>query len=230
MDTTTHMSLTHLSLLVVLGAGAFLAACALPLAHPTGTPPARPLHNTARGTDALGAVTTGTANTALGAGALRRLTAGASNVALGADTLAANTTGSFNTALGNVALLNTTTGTGNVALGFGAGDTLTTGSDNILLGTEVEPPDPATNHHLNIGNTLYADLETGQVGIGTAAPHSALHVPASGYLQAEHSTAGSPPAADCDSDAERGRQSLDTRHFRLYHDLEGLEDLKIILA
>jgi len=202
------------SLLAILLAVALLSARPAP-AHDQ---PDSPLssHHTALGREALGVNTTGTANTGLGAGALRRNTTGANNVALGADALAANTTGSLNTALGNVALLNITTGKSNVALGFGAGDTLTAGSDNILIGSEVEPPTPETNHFLNIGNTLYADLESGKVGIGIATPQSTLHVPGSGYLQAEHSSEGAPPATDCDQDAERGRQSLDITRHRLY--------------
>jgi hypothetical protein len=56
----------------------------------------------------------------------------------------------------------------------------------------------------------------GNVGIGTAAPQSALHVPDGKYAQFEDFNAGAPPAGDCDADAERGRQSIDTTNFRLY--------------
>lgn len=203
------------SWLAVLVLGAALAAMSA-CAHSAGDAHPTPGNNTALGRDALGTTTTGTTNTAIGVGALRRNTTGANNLALGADTMAANTTGGLNTALGNVALLNNTTGNGNVALGFGAGDRLTTGNGNILIGYEVETPEPETSNHLNIGNAIYADLEAPRVGIGTATPQSTLHVPASGYFQAEHSSAGAPPAADCDQDAERGRQSLDTAHNRLY--------------
>lgn len=57
---------------------------------------------------------------------------------------------------------------------------------------------------------------SGNVGIGTTSPQSALHIPDGKYLQAEDNNAGAPPSADCDSDAERGRISLDTTNFRLY--------------
>ena len=57
---------------------------------------------------------------------------------------------------------------------------------------------------------------SGNVGIGTTAPKSALHVPDGKYLQAEDNNAGAPPVADCDSDTERGRISLDTVNYRLY--------------
>ncbi|MBI4668848.1 MAG: hypothetical protein HY747_06635, partial [Elusimicrobia bacterium] len=42
------------------------------------------------------------------------------------------------------------------------------------------------------------------------------HVPSGRYFQAENSTAGAPPAADCDADAERGRLTIDTTNNRLY--------------
>lgn len=57
----------------------------------------------------------------------------------------------------------------------------------------------------------------GAVGIGTTTPpQSALHVPDGKYAQFEDFNAGAPPVADCDTDAERGRQSIDITNFRLY--------------
>lgn len=56
----------------------------------------------------------------------------------------------------------------------------------------------------------------GNVGIGTSSPGSALHVPDGKYAQLEDSNAGAPPSADCDSDAERGRMSIDTANNRWY--------------
>lgn len=56
----------------------------------------------------------------------------------------------------------------------------------------------------------------GNVGIGTASPQSALHVPDGKYMQVEDNNAGAPPGADCDNNAERGRLSLDTTNNRLY--------------
>jgi len=56
----------------------------------------------------------------------------------------------------------------------------------------------------------------GNVGIGTTAPMSALHVPDGKYAQFEDNNAGPPPAADCDADSERGRMSIDTANNRLY--------------
>lgn len=60
-------------------------------------------------------------------------------------------------------------------------------------------------------------VETGKVGIGMSFnPQSALHVADGKYAQFEDNNAGAPPAADCDSDTERGRMSIDTTNNRLY--------------
>lgn len=56
----------------------------------------------------------------------------------------------------------------------------------------------------------------GNVGIGTSAPQSTLHVPDGKYAQFEDNNAGAPTAADCDSNTERGRLSIDTTNNRLY--------------
>ena len=56
----------------------------------------------------------------------------------------------------------------------------------------------------------------GKIGVGTTTPESTLHVPDGKYFQAEDNNAGAPPSADCDTDAERGRQSIDTTNNLLY--------------
>ena len=48
-----------------------------------------------------------------------------------------------------------------------AGDNITTGSCNIIIGANIDAPDYAGNHQLNIGNTIYGDMVTRNVGIGT---------------------------------------------------------------
>uniref|UniRef100_A0A7C4M2Q7 LamG domain-containing protein n=1 Tax=candidate division CPR3 bacterium TaxID=2268181 RepID=A0A7C4M2Q7_UNCC3 len=57
---------------------------------------------------------------------------------------------------------------------------------------------------------------SGYVGIGTTDPQSTLHVPDGKYAQFEDNNAGAPPSADCDSNTERGRISIDTTNNRLY--------------
>lgn len=159
-------------------------------------------HNTAVGAYALqGSATpadnTGTCNTAIGHASLQGNSSGHSNTALGEATLKDNTTGTRNVAIGGfrdgeAALQHNDSGTSNVAIGVGAlgnsnssfnvavgglaGNSLTTGDSNILIGYNVNTPANNTSNHLNIGNTIYGDLSTDYVGIGTAAPGGALHV------------------------------------------------------
>ena len=53
----------------------------------------------------------------------------------------------------------------------------------------------------------------GNVGVGTAAPQSALQ--ANGYIQLGL-TGGVPPTADCDDAAEYGRMKVDAIGVRIY--------------
>lgn len=145
--------------------------------------------NVAMGTMALYMNSTGDTSTALGFGALFESTNG-NNTALGFNSGYNISTGTDNTAIGIDALEGVTgnklTGSNNVglgkqaleairgaaanntALGTQAGDNITTGSGNILIGYGVDPPTASTSNHLNIGNTIYGDLTTDNVGIGTA--------------------------------------------------------------
>jgi hypothetical protein len=56
----------------------------------------------------------------------------------------------------------------------------------------------------------------GNVGVGSASAESLLTVDGAGYLQFKKTSVGAPPAADCDSDSERGRLSISTSNNRLY--------------
>ncbi|MBF0244504.1 MAG: tail fiber domain-containing protein [Planctomycetes bacterium] len=76
--------------------------------------------NTAIGYDALVSNTSGYNNTALGANALRSNTTGSENTAAGCDALQANTSGSFNVAVGDNALFNSVLSSYNTAVGFSA--------------------------------------------------------------------------------------------------------------
>ena len=107
--------------------------------------------NTAGGTDALAALTTGMNNTAFGYHGLFSNTTGGNNTAVGAFALSHNTTGTLNTACGQGALrfnedgdsntatgaralyLNTSGGL-NTAVGGGALQDNTTGSGNTAIG------------------------------------------------------------------------------------------------
>jgi hypothetical protein len=159
--------------------------------------------NTANGFNALSQNTTGSNNTAFGAGTLVSNTTGIKNTASGFNALASNTTGVNNTANGYQSLASNTTGSSNTLLGYqsgyditsGANNTIlgteqttgtgiTTGSNNILIGNTVNAGLSVTgSNQLNIGNLIFgtnvgtgSTLSTGNVGIGTTTPTSALTV------------------------------------------------------
>lgn len=174
-------------------------------------------------------------NSFLGYGAGYSNTTGNSNSFIGSYTGYYTRTGSANAIFGNAAgygvLTNSfssstimgyqagyglTTGSDNILLGFRAGYGITTGTGNIVIGYAKDTSAPAASNELNIGGLIYGDLSAGKVGIGTAGPQSSLHVSDGKYAQFEDNNAGAPPAADCDSDQERGRLSIDTSNNRLY--------------
>ena len=90
--------------------------------------------NTALGSGALNANTTGTSNTASGTDALRNNTIGSNNTANGQSALKSNTTGYNNTASGVNALRDNTTGYENTASGVSALNSNTTGYSNTANG------------------------------------------------------------------------------------------------
>jgi hypothetical protein len=90
--------------------------------------------NTALGTGALSANTTGNYNTANGYAALFPNTTGSYNTANGYKALLSNTTGNYNTANGFQALFSNTTGNYNTANGYEALFSNTTGSYNTANG------------------------------------------------------------------------------------------------
>jgi hypothetical protein len=89
--------------------------------------------NTAVGSSALIANTSGTYNLGIGYQALTATTTGGFNVGLGGFAIATNQTGGANTAVGYVALANVT-GSTNTAIGANAGQSVTTGSNNVIIG------------------------------------------------------------------------------------------------
>jgi len=92
-------------------------------------------YNTAVGSSALLAVTTGGSNVSVGALCLEALTTGAENTAIGAGAMREATTGYDNVAIGREAMgLGITTGFDNVAVGKGSGYDLTSGQFNTLIG------------------------------------------------------------------------------------------------
>jgi trimeric autotransporter adhesin len=94
-------------------------------------------YNTATGTQALYSNTTGTNNTANGFQSLLSNTTGVQNVANGVLALFSNTTGSNNVAIGKEALYSNTTGNNNTANGLQALLSNTTGSNNVANGFQA---------------------------------------------------------------------------------------------
>jgi len=106
--------------------------------------------NTAVGTSALAANTTGSYNTSIGINSLQSNTTGVNNTANGVYALNVNLSGSYNTALGastlqnntasnntavgNSALAANTTAANNTAVGSSAGNAITSGVSNTCLG------------------------------------------------------------------------------------------------
>ncbi len=141
--------------------------------------------NTAVGDRALTANTTGANNTANGFLSLTVNTTGSANNAYGRDALHFNTTGSNNNAYGVNALRNNIDGSQNIALGHNAGDNQTSGDNNIIIGgNSIDIASSTGSNQLNIGNLIYGinvdgtgtTHSTGNVGIGTTTPGSALTV------------------------------------------------------
>ncbi|MCU1500580.1 MAG: hypothetical protein JWM47_4533 [Acidimicrobiales bacterium] len=95
---------------------------------------------TATGCTAVGSgtlranVVGGNNNTAVGSGALTASTSGASNTAVGANSLSTQTTGANNTAVGFNAMLSNTSGVTNTAVGYEALKANTTGANNVAVG------------------------------------------------------------------------------------------------
>ena len=98
-----------------------------------GASSATTVSSVALGSQAL-QVSTATGNTAVGSAALRANTTGANNVAVGQAALLNATTAQQNVALGSTALSGLTTGPSNVAVGQSALSSLATGEYNVGVG------------------------------------------------------------------------------------------------
>lgn len=115
--------------------------------------------NTAIGSKALYANTTGFENTALGFKALTNNTSGYRNVAVGTNALLANTTGNFNSAVGLNALTTNTAGDHNTALGNKALNANTTGDGNTAAGSNALFQNTTGNGNAALGmNALGSNL------------------------------------------------------------------------
>ncbi|MGB0719336.1 MAG: beta strand repeat-containing protein, partial [Bdellovibrionales bacterium] len=144
--------------------------------------------NTAFGYNALSSNTTGSGNTAFGTNALFYNATGSNNVVMGEDAaLGADSSTVINNSviLGHTAGSAITTADNNILIGYQAGDVITEGDNNIIIGYDVDPSSATASNELNIGNTIFGDLSTGYVGIGTNAPANTFHVESSSDYAAQ---------------------------------------------
>jgi hypothetical protein len=126
------------------------------------------IQNTAVGDHALQNNTTGGLNTALGNSALQNNTAGSQNTAFGNSTLVANTTGGFNTALGSTTLEVNTTGVQNTATGYGALHS-STGNSNTANGYNALTLLNTGNGNIAIGDSALSNITSGSNNIAIGA-------------------------------------------------------------
>ena len=141
--------------------------------------------NTAIGTDALTALSSGFANTAVGAYAGDSINGGRNNVIVGYEALqsAGGTRNSI--ALGYRALY-LATGDGNIGMGYEAGDNITSGRGNIIIGEGVDASSATANNELNISNTIFANMASGYVGIGITPDQLSEELEVAGTISATY--------------------------------------------
>ncbi len=89
------------------------------------------------------------------------------------DRLGIDDASPFNTTLGYQALYAKTSGANNIAIGYKAGDNITSGDSNIIIGNNQDAEAPTTDNYLNVGGTLYGDLNNDRIGVGT---YPAAHI------------------------------------------------------
>jgi hypothetical protein len=136
--------------------------------------------NTAIGSNALAANSSGSTNTGVGAGALAANTSGSGNTGVGRSALSLNTINSRNTALGYQALRDFNPGVGsayNIAIGYQSQNTAT-GSQNISIGYQNLAATTG-NTNLAVGHNSGSGITSGSDNViigaysGAAAPISA---------------------------------------------------------
>lgn len=132
-------------------------------------------YNIAIGHQTLFSNTTGERNNATGIQALTYNTTGNSNNAVGLQALYANTTGDNNTAIGESALIDNTLGNNNTALGYLANVASNALENTTAIGTRAYV---SQNNSLVLGsiNGVNGATANTNVGIGTTAPQTLLHI------------------------------------------------------
>ena len=139
--------------------------------------------NTFIGTQAGLSNTTGEANFFLGVNAGVLNTTGSGNFFMGNNAGARNNTGGFNVFLGTNAGSNSDAAFNNTAIGYEAGGNLGSGQTNTFIGFRANPGSGSLSNAAAIGANAVVSVSNAvvlgsgaNVGIGTSAPTSKLHV------------------------------------------------------
>ena len=119
------------------------------------------INNTATGYGTLTVDTTGSYNTASGWGALQANTDGFENTATGSLTLGKNTTGADNAALGTAALGKNTSGVFNTGIGIGSLSSNSTGNYNTAVGGNASAQQTVGDNNIAIGYSAGSTVTTG---------------------------------------------------------------------
>ena len=180
-------------------------------------------NNTGIGYNAL-TFNTSSNNTAAGFCALYDNTNGSNNTAIGYETLRYNTNGSNNTAIGLQSLYNNTFGNYNTSIGHGAGQGITTGSKNTLLGSydgNQNGLDIRTSNNNVVlsdgdGNIRFYANSSGNVGLGTTNPTSALTVKGNTSLETLNVSGVSTFSVNLKL-AENTNIQLGSSNYEIYH-------------
>ena len=133
-------------------------------------------NNTAFGTAAMDAITTGDNNVAMGEAALGALTTGADNVAIGYNAGSAGTSASYNTMVGRNAGAATTANSAITAIGYYAGAANTSATQNTFLGFNAGAGCTDGGYNTAIGHNALRqpDSETNNVAIGRLAMEGSI--------------------------------------------------------
>ncbi|HEY1037560.1 MAG TPA: tail fiber domain-containing protein [Candidatus Paceibacterota bacterium] len=135
----------------------------------------------------------GSSNTAVGNRAGYYNASGTQNAILGEDAGRSATNNSYT---GN-ALFGYRSGYGlltggdyNTLLGYQAGSNVTTGARNIIIGYNATATSATVSDFLNIGNSIYGNLSTRNIGIGTSTPSERLSVVGNANISGELNIGG----------------------------------------
>ena len=129
--------------------------------------------NVSIGDSAMIANSTGGSNVAIGKNSFVNNLGGTNNVAIGASVAGllsvANGDYESNVLIGSAVAYNAQAGANyNTIVGANGGSALTTGTYNILLGYNTDTSSATASNELNIGDSVFGNLATGQIGIGVA--------------------------------------------------------------